>query len=208
MSSQTAASAAARTGGRTKTHRIAVAAMLSAVATVLMFLDFPVPLMPTFIKMDVSELPALLASFSLGPWYGVAVCLVKNLINLLRTTTGGVGEFCNFLLGAIFVFSAGFIYHRFHHHKSRRGAILGSLVGAAAMALLSVPVNYFITYPIYARFMPMDAIIGMYQAIRPSADGLLNCLVTFNMPFTFLKGLLDVLLCFLIYKPLSPLLHR
>jgi riboflavin transporter FmnP len=200
--------AAGRIAARSKTHKLTVAAMLSAASTVLMFLDFSVPFMPPFIKLDISELPALLASFSLGPGYGVAVCFVKNLINCLRTSTGCVGEFCNFLLGAIFVFFAGFLYQKFHHHKSRRGAIVGSLVGAIAMAVLSVPVNYFVTYPIYSQFMPVEAIIGMYQQIRPSANGLLNCLVTFNMPFTFVKGLLDAGICFLIYKPLSPLLHK
>ncbi|MCI2057483.1 MAG: ECF transporter S component [Oscillibacter sp.] len=199
---------AGRVSARSKTHRITVTAMLAAVSTVLMFVDFSVPFMPSFIKLDISELPALLASFSLGPWYGVAVCLIKNLINCLRTSTGCVGEFCNFLLGAIFVFCAGFIYQKFRHRKSRKGAVIGSVVGAAAMAVLSVPVNYFITYPIYANFMPVDVIVGMYQAIVPSVNGLLECLVTFNMPFTFLKGLLDVGLCFLIYKPLSPLLHK
>ena len=200
--------AAGRTHARSRTHRLTVAAMLSAVSTVLMFVDFSVPFMPAFIKLDVSELPALLASFSIGPWYGVAVCLVKNVINLLRTSTGGVGELSNFLLGAIFVGLSGVIYQRFGHHKSRRGALLGALIGAVAMAVLSVPVNYYLTYPIYAKFMPIDVIVGMYQAIRPSASGLLDCLVTFNMPFTFLKGVLDVALCFLIYKPLSPLLHK
>ncbi|MCI2058767.1 MAG: ECF transporter S component [Oscillibacter sp.] len=193
---------------RSKTHRMTVAAMLSAVSSVLMFLDFSVPFMPAFIKLDISELPALLASFSLGPWYGVAVCLIKNLVNCLRTTTGGVGEFCNFLLGAIFVYTAGVIYEKFRHHKSRRGALLGSFAGAAAMAVLSVPVNYFITYPIYAKFMPIEAIVGLYQQINPSVNGLLACLVTFNLPFTLMKGLLDVGICFLIYKPLSPLLHK
>lgn len=72
------------------------------------------------------------------------------------------------------------------------------------MAVLSVPLNYYLTYPIYTQFMPIDAILSLYQAIRPSVNGLLDALVTFNMPFTFFKGLLDVFLCFLIYKPLSP----
>lgn len=193
---------------RTKTHRLTVTAMLAAVSTVLMFLDFSVPFMPPFIKMDISELPALLASFSLGPWYGVAVCLIKNLINCLRTTTGCVGELCNFLLGAIFVFTAGYTYKCFQHHKSRKGAVIGSLVGAVAMALLSVPLNYYLTYPIYSQFLPISQIVGMYQEINPSVNGLLECLVVFNMPFTLVKGLLDVGLCFLIYKPLSPLLHK
>ena len=197
-----------RAAAYSRTHRLTVTAMLSAVSTLLMFVDFSVPFMPSFIKLDISELPALLASFSLGPWYGVAVCFVKNLLNTLRTSTGGVGELCNFLLGAIFVFIAGVVYKKFRHHKSRRGALIGSFIGAAAMAILSVPLNYYFTYPIYSAFMPIDAIVGMYQAIRPSVSGLLECLITFNMPFTFVKGLLDVGLCFLIYKPLSPLLHR
>ena len=180
-----------------KTHKIAVTAILSAVATVLMFISFPIPfLIPPFVKMDFSELPALLAAFSMGPLSGVMVCLVKNLINLLFTTTSGVGELCNFLLGVCFVIPAGWIYKV---RRTRSGALL---------AVLSVPVNYFISYPFYTSFMPLDTIIGMYQELLPSVDGLLACLLIFNMPFTLLKGVLDVALAFLIYKPLSPLLHK
>lgn len=187
------------------THKLTVTAMLSAAAAVLMFIDFPVPVMPGFIKLDVSELPALLASFSLGPVYGVIVCLLKNLINLFRTTTAGVGEFCNFLLGAVFVFTAGLAYKKM---RSRKGALMGSLIGAFMMAALSLPINYYITYPIYANFMPMEAIVGMYSAIFPVVHNLFDCLLIFNVPFTFIKGLLVVWLTFLLYKPLSPILHR
>lgn len=190
---------------RSRVRALTVTAMLSAVAFVLMFLEFSIPvLIPSFVKMDVSELPALLAAFGLGPVYGVVVCLVKNLFHLLVTTTGGAGELGNFLLGACFVFPAGLIY-RFH--KSRKTAIVGSLVGAVIMAALSVPLNYYITYPVYANFMPIDAVIAMYQELRPSVNGLLECLIFFNAPFTLFKGLVDALLCFLIYKPLSPLIH-
>lgn len=191
---------------RSRTHRIAVTAMLSAAATVLMALDFPIPfLIPPFVKMDFSELPALLAAFSLGPVSGVIVCLVKNLINLTMSSTQGVGELCNFLLGVCFVIPAGVIYQR---KKTRKSALIGALAGAAVMAVCSVPVNYFVSYPFYTSFMPLDTIIGMYQKILPSANGLLGCLIIFNAPFTLLKGLLDTALCFLIYKPLSPLLHK
>lgn len=188
------------------TRKIAVTALLGAVATILMFLSFPMPfLIPPFIKMDFSELPALLAAFSMGPLSGVAVCLIKNLINLLFTTTGGVGELCNFLMGVCFVLPAGWIYKL---KKSRKGALLASIAGAVVMAVLCVPINYFISYPFYTSLMPLDVIIGMYQDLIPSVDGLLACLVIFNMPFTLLKGLLDVVLAFLIYKPLSPFLHK
>jgi riboflavin transporter FmnP len=145
-----------------------------------------------------------LAAFSLGPVYGVVVCLVKNLIHLTITTTGGAGEICNFLLGACFVFPAGVIYQ---HMKSRRGALLGALVGAVTMSVLSIPLNYYISYPVYTNFMPIEAILNMYRQLRPSANGLLECLITFNAPFTLVKGLLTTVLCFLVYKPLSPILH-
>lgn len=185
---------------------ITICAMLSGVAFVLMFLDFPIPfLIPPFVKMDFSELPALLASFALGPLYGVGVCLVKNLLHLLITTTGGTGELCNFLLGASFVLPAGLIYRRC---KSRKGALISVIVGAITMALLSIPFNYFISYPVYSKFMPIDAILEMYRSIRPEVNGLLECLVVFNAPFTLLKGALTALLCFLVYKPLSPILHQ
>ena len=180
------------------THNLTVAAMLSAVAFILMFIEFPLPmLIPSFVKMDFSDLPALLGAFALGPVYGV---IIKG------TSTACVGELCNFMLGAVFSAVAGFVYKR---HKSRKTAILGAIAGAAVMAVFSVPSNYFITYPAYVQFyhMPLEAILGMYQAILPSADSLIKCLVIFNMPFTLVKGLLDAVLCLLIYKPLSPILH-
>jgi len=183
--------------------------MLSAVAFALMFLEFPIPaLIPPFVKLDISDLPELLAAFALGPVYGVAVALLKNLLFCVfhGTSSAYVGELFNFLMGCVFAFSAGLIYHV---RKSRAGALAGSVVGAVLMAALSVPLNYYLVYPAYvvAYGMPLEAIIGMYQDILPASDSLLKCLVIFNLPFTFCKGMLDVLLCFLIYKPLSPVLH-
>ena len=191
------------------THNLTVAAMLSAVAFILMFIEFPIPmLIPAFIKMDFSDLPALLGAFALGPVYGVNISFMKNLLHIVikGTSTACVGELSNFILGAIFSAVAGYLYK---HHKSRKTAIIGAVAGAVAMGVLSVPSNYFVVYPAYVQFyhMPLEAILGMYQAILPSADSLIKCLILFNLPFTLVKGLLDAVLCMLIYKPLSPILH-
>ena len=191
------------------THNLTVAAMLSAVAFILMFIEFPIPmLIPAFIKMDFSDLPALLGAFALGPVYGVIISFMKNLLHIVikGTSTACVGELSNFILGAIFSAAAGYIYKP---HKSRKTAIIGAVAGAVAMGVLSVPSNYFVVYPAYVQFyhMPLEAILGMYQAILPSADSLIKCLILFNLPFTLVKGLLDAVLCMLIYKPLSPILH-
>ena len=191
------------------THNLTVAAMLSAVAFILMFIEFPIPmLIPSFVKMDFSDLPALLGAFALGPVYGVIISFMKNLLHIVikGTSTACVGELSNFILGAIFSAVAGYLYK---HHKSRKTAIIGAVAGAMAMGVLSVPSNYFVVYPAYVQFyhMPLEAILGMYQAILPSADSLIKCLILFNLPFTLVKGLLDAVLCMLIYKPLSPILH-
>lgn len=208
MSVKTNAAVSSRAGRVVSVRYLAVVAMLSAVAVALMFLEFSIPVViPSFVKMDVSDLPSLLGAFSLGPVAGGVVALLKNLLNLLieGTTTAGVGELCNFGLNAVYAITAGLIYKA---HKSRKGAIVGALVGAVVMGLFSVPLNYFLVFPAYATaFGGMDLVIGAYQVILPSVNSLLECLVIFNLPFTIVKGLLCALVCFLIYKPLSPILH-
>ena len=195
----------ARMNSKLDVRKMTVTAMLSAIAFVLMFLDTAVPIMPSFIKLDLSELPALIATFALGPVCGVIVCLIKNLLHLLITTTGGVGELSNFILGVAFVLPAGLIYQ---HKKTKKNAIIGAIVGALAMAIISFPSNLFIVYPVYYNFMPKDVIIAAYQALVPFAniDSIAKCLLLFNVPFTFVKGLISAIITILIYQPLRPLL--
>lgn len=192
-----------KTTKRISVRKLTGTAMLSAIAYVLMFLDFSVPFMPSFIKMDLSELPALIGAFAYGPVAGVAICLVKNVIHLMITTTGGVGELSNFLLGASFVLVAGGVY-RFK--KSRKGALIGSVLGAFVMGMFSIISNYFLVYPIYYNFMPQDAILAAYQLIFSGVKNILQCLIVFNAPFTFIKGMISVVITFIIYKRISPIL--
>ncbi len=192
-----------KTGKAVNVRYLTVTAMLSAVAYILMFLDFSVPFMPSFIKMDLSELPALIGSFAMGPLCGVIVCLIKNILHLFITSTGGVGELSNFILGVAFVLPAGIIYKR---RKSRKTALLGSLLGAVFMGIFSIVSNYWLVYPVYYNFMPEETVLAAYQAILPSMKSILQCLVCFNMPFTVIKGLFSVVITFLTYKHISPIL--
>lgn len=201
--SEQATKSAKKPFSREKIRKLTVTAILGAVAAVLMFLQFSVPVMPGFIKMDVANFPALIASFALGPVSGVGVCLIKNLLNLFTTSTGGVGELSDFILGCIMVIPAGLIYKR---KKTRGGALIGAVIGAVCMAGCSLLTNYYITYPVYTNFMPMEQIISAYQLIFPSVDSLWKALLIFNVPFTFVKGLLCAIITFLVYKPLSPIL--
>ena len=168
--------------------KMTMTAMLSAIAFVLMFLEFSVPVMPPFIKMDLSDLPELIGAFAMGPVSGVAICLIKNLLHLL---------------GVCFVLPAGLVYRKW---KGRKSAVLGALLGAILMAVVSIISNYYIVYPFYYNFMSKDAILSAYQAILPGVDSILQCLIVFNTPFTLVKGLFSVVITVLIYKHISPFL--
>ena len=186
------------------TRKLTITAIMSALAFVLMLLEFPVPfVIPDFIKFDFSELPALLCAFAVGPVWGAAVCIVKNLLHLFVTTTAGVGELANCLLGIWFVLPAGIVYKKI---KGRTGALLGSLIGAAVGATVTLPINYYITYPFYMNFMSEELILGAYQLLLPGVKSIFQCLLIFNLPFTFVKFICDAAIVFFIYKPLSPII--
>lgn len=189
---------------RASVRSLAVTAIMSALSAVLMYLEFSVPLVPDFLKYDFSDLPALLTAFGVSPWAGVTVELLKNVLHLPVTQTGGVGELANFLLGAAFVLPAG-LFYRLKGGKS--GALIGAVLGTLLAAGLSLPVNYWITYPVYTKFLPLEAILGLYQTLNPAATTLWRALLMFNLPFTVVKGAVNVLITFLVYKKISPLLH-
>ncbi len=189
-------------------RKMAVCAVLGALGFVLMLLEFPLPfLIPAFIKLDFSEIPALIASFAYGPLVGISVCLIKNIFHLFITSSAGVGELSNFILGALFVGFAGLVYKKNH---SRIGALIGALIGAVIMSVVSVVTNYFVVYPSFSLLygLPMEAIIGMYSSLLPAADNLLKALIIFNIPFNLAKGILDAAVCFVIYKKISPILKK
>jgi riboflavin transporter FmnP len=186
-------------------RKLAITGIMTALGYVLMLFQLPLPFMPAFIQLDFSDLPALLTAFACGPLWGVAVSFLKNLLHLLNSATLGIGELSNFIIAAVFVLTAGLIYQK---NKTKKGALVASLAGALASGVLCVFTNYFLIYPLYFKFlMPEQAILGMYQEKLSSVNGIFLCLVIFNLPFTFFKELLVAVICFLIYMPLSPILH-
>lgn len=188
--------------------RTTATAILAALSAVLMMLDFPVAfIMPSFIKMDFSDLPAVFASIMISPTSGVTVSLIKCLVNFPFSKTGGTGELANFILSATFAFVTGIVYK---HLKNLKGMILAGISGSFAMACISVPVNYFLTYPAYIRVFHLteEGIISLYQAIYPRVNSVLSALLIFNVPFNIIKCLINVVLAALIYKSVKPLFKK
>lgn len=193
-----------KTSGK-KLRTITGTAVLTALAVGLQYIEIPVPIMPSFIKLDFSDLPELIGAFAYGPAAGVLITALKNIIHLAVSQSGFVGELSNFLLGAIFSLTAGLIYK---HKKTKHSAVIAGVAASFAMAVMCVPINYFIIYPLYYSVLgfPEQAVLGMYQLILPKTKDILSALFIFNLPFTFVKGLLCAVISFVIYKPLSPIL--
>ncbi|MCL2107010.1 MAG: ECF transporter S component [Oscillospiraceae bacterium] len=194
-----------KTTARLPLKSIVLTALFAAISSVLFLVQFGTPLTPDFLKLDLSDLPALLAAMTLGTPYGVLVCLLKNLIGLLHSSTFGIGELSNLLLSTTFVTVAGLVYRK---ASTRKGAVLATLLGAAAMAAVSLPSNLFLIYPLYVSVMnlPLPVILGWYQEILPSARELWQALLIFNVPFTFVKAMMSVVIVLMIYRPLKPFL--
>ncbi|NLJ77982.1 MAG: ECF transporter S component [Tissierellia bacterium] len=184
-------------------------AVLSVIAFILMFLDFPLWFTPPFIKFDISDVPALIGAFGMGPMAGVLIQLIKNLLDLLidGTTTAAIGELANFVVGSIFAYSAALIYYR---DKSIRTAMIGMLVGVLAMTVSISLINYYIMIPFYAKVfgMPLDTIIEMGAAVNRYVVDLKSLIIYAIVPFNLLKGAVASLVTFILYKRVSPILHK
>ena len=178
-------------------------AVLTALASILFLIEIPVV---AFYKLDLSNLPVLLGAFSMGPWAGLAILLLKSLIGMLHSTSMYVGELADFIMGAAMVLPAAFIYK---HHKTRKNALIGMVVGTICMIVVGVLVNWQIMLPFYmtAYGMPMEAVVGMAQKAVPFVDTEWKLLLCVTAPFNLLKGVVLSVLTYVLYKHLSPLLH-
>ena len=172
-----------------------------------MYLEIPLPFMPVFLKFDFAELPVLIGTFALGPVWGIVIELLKNLIHLPVTQTMGIGELSNFVTGVIYVATAGLIYRKF---RTRKGAAASMGIATLALALIAVPVNAFITLPLYGSVMgfPMEAIIGMSAEVNPLVKDKISLLFAVFVPFNLFKGIVVGLITFLVYKPISKLINK
>jgi riboflavin transporter len=171
--------------------------LLSAIAAIFMYFDFPI--LPAFdwLKIDFSDIPALIGAFAYGPMVGAIIEGFKIFLRFLLkgTQTGGVGELANFIIGASFVVPAGFIYAK---NKTRKNAIISMILSTLSMALVGVLANYYILVPLYSNFMP---------ALKESSF-VLKYMLYGVMPFNLIKGIMVSGITLIIYKRVSILILR
>lgn len=183
--------------------------MLSAVAGVLMLLQTPLWFAPNFYKLDFSEVAVLIGGFALGPVAAIIIEFIKILLNLVLngTMTGGVGEMANFLIGCSLVVPASVIYHR---NKTMKSAIIGMSIGIVTMAVFASLANYFVLLPVYAKVygVPLEFFVNMGNALNSSINSLETLVLYAVVPFNLLKGIAVSAVTVLIYKKVSPILHK
>ena len=182
---------------------LTMTAVLSAIAFVLAFFEFPVPLSPSFARMDLSDLPALIGAFTYGPAAGILFELVKNVLQLFTSSTGGIGELANFIMGSSFVAVAGLIYK---FHKTKETAIIACLIASVVMGIIAAIVNYFILLPVFEAFMPLDQLIASFGEFIPFIKTKLDVVLFNAFPFNLLKGIGISIVTILLYKRLTPIL--
>lgn len=179
--------------------------LLSAIAVVIMIIEIAIPIFPSFLKLDFSDVPALVAGFAMGPIAGVLVELIKNLFHVPTSGTGGVGELANFIIGCAYVVPASIIYRI---HKTKKNAVYGMIVGAITMTLIGGLVNLFFLLPFYGTIMPMEAIIEMGSIIYSGVTDLKTLVIFGITPFNIFKGIVVSIVTYFVYKKISPILHK
>ncbi|URZ03784.1 ECF transporter S component [Clostridium felsineum] len=181
--------------------------LLSVIGFILMFIELPIPIFPSFLKIDISDLPALLGAFAMGPIAGIIIELVKNVLHLLRTQTAGTGELANFIVGSMLVLVSGAMYK---HKKTKTNAVISLSAGVIVMSVVASVLNYFIFLPLYETLLhfPIKEIVKTGHAINSSINDLNSFVVYSILPFNLIKGVVISVLTMVMYKRVSPMLHR
>ena len=182
--------------------RMVKVGILAGISYLLMFIQLPIPIAPPFMKVDLADVPALIGGFAMGPLYGVLIQLIKNVLNLSKTMTGGVGELSNFVVGSTFVLVSSLIYR---DKKTRKNSILALVLGVIAMSAVATLSNAFVVFPIYGKVMNMD--LEAFAGMIPG-NSLVNNYITLMIfsvaPFNIIKGAIESIVTQILYKRISP----
>lgn len=186
------------------TRSITFIALFSAMAAVLMLLEFPLPFAPGFYKLDFSEVPIMICTFYLGPVAGVVAELIKVVLKLLikGTSTAFVGDFANFVVGCAFVLPASVIYHS---KPGTRSSIIGLAVGTAVMTVFGSAFNALYLIPKFSQLfhMPLEAIVEMGTKVNKAIVDVPTLVLYAVAPFNLLKGVVVSILSYFLYKAVS-----
>lgn len=189
------------------TAYIAKIGLLAALASIVMIFQIPLWFAPSFYKLDLSDTVVLIAGFALNPMAVVYIQFVKICMNFLidGTTTAGVGELANLIMGISLSYPAAYIYHK---KKSLKSAIIGLVAGTIAICITGSLLNLYFLIPAYSKAygMPMEALVSMGTAVNSNITSLNQLILFATLPFNFVKAIINSAATLILYKKLSKVL--
>ena len=184
--------------------------VLAAISVILMLVPFlRIEVIPHMYTLDFSNLPVLFGAFAMGPEAGMIIVLIKELIHLVVrgiADNGGVGNAADLIMTAAYILPASLLYMK---HRTRKHAVIGMVLGTVSVVIFGILANWLILLPFYTLVMgyPMEMIVAAVGKVFPFVTSEVTLLFWFVAPFNLVKGVIISLVAFLIYKPLSPVLH-
>lgn len=192
-----------------KLRKLCTIAILSAIAAIVMLFEIPLWFAPSFYELDLSEVVVLIGGFALGPVSAVIIEFLKIAINTLinGSTTAYVGELANFVVGCFFVLPATIIYRV---KKSKKSAVIGMASGTIILTVAGSLMNLYVLLPMYSYFykMPIEAFVEMGTKLNSAITDVKTLVLFATAPFNILKGAVSSVITLLLYKKISPILHK
>lgn len=183
-----------------KTKQMVLSAILAAVASVVMLLEFPLPLLPPFLKIDFSLAIVTIGGLIVGPLAVVAIAIVKAFVAFFHSTSNGVGELADLIISISFALPFCYIYKKY---SSNKGLVFGSIISIITIAIVGAIANIYILIPFYSKVMPFDAIIGMCKTVNPSITNLNTYVIFGVVPFNIIKGIIISIISIIVFKALK-----
>lgn len=189
-------------------------AIFSALSFILyLFPKFPLPFFPSFLDIQFSNLPAILGGFVIGPLGGCLIVIVRCALKLLlgMSTTAGVGEIADLLLGVCVVLSSSLIYKKY---KSKQGGVIALGVSTLVWVVSSIFINAYINIPFYINAFFGGDINGLVAVCKPVIKGInssnfLEYYIKYAViPFNLLLSILVSLVTLIVYKRISNIFKK
>ena len=179
-----------------KFRKLSIVSIFSALAFIIMIFEINIPIFPFFLKLDFSEVPALILAYLLGPIYGVMVVFLINLLHLFISSNMGIGELANFLVGASFVASSAYFYK-----KRNFSYLFSSIIGSFVMGITAIFVNLVVIIPLYENVLelPFEKILALTEKVNPYVNNLFTYLALTIFPFNILKAAVVLIVSYFIF---------
>lgn len=175
-----------KTKGKVFTTKVMVTvSLLSTLSYVLMLLESPAYI--GFLRLELSDIPAIIGALQFGPIAGVVIELIKNLIKAITSTkTLGIGELANFIVSAAYVVPAAIIFRKM---KSKYKSLAAFGIATICMVIAGFLINYFVTIPMYASlYGGMDNVLAAATVI-PGIKDKFTLILYGITPFNIVKGI-------------------